>query len=235
VRDTDPPSLPAGNTNPFTGTKYLEYIDGNAGPHFNAPITAGALTDTNFRLSFDYFEPLLTLDTGFTAHTNTGILLAAGTSGVGNTNRALGFTMNGADTGSITVALQGNEVDSSGPSQSAMVAANQHIHFDLFGTTLASASQYLFPTPQDLAPQTIDVYANGVLIINDGPFRHINQIAGITRLGMGIANGSGSTTQQKAYFDNILLETMPSVPEPSIWALLVWGVLSALGRVRRRA
>jgi hypothetical protein len=192
------------------------------------------MTNTNFHFSVDYFEPLITLDSGFTTHTNTGFFLSAGNSGVGNTNRALGFSMSGGDTGSITVGLQGGDPDSSGPSKTATVAANEHIHFDLFGTTLASATQYRFGSARhDLAPHTVDVYANGVLIIDDGPYRHINQIAGITRLGLNIANGSGSVTQQKAYFDNILLETTTPVPEPSTFALVLLTFAGCYGYLRR--
>jgi hypothetical protein len=115
------------------------------------------------------------------------------------------------------------------------VPANEHIHFDLYGTTSTSPSFYLFPTIQALAPQTVDVYANGVLIINDGPFRHTGQIAGITRLGMGIGNGSGGVTQQKSYYDNILLRTMAEpVPEPSTWALIFFASAGCFGFMRRR-
>ena len=199
VRDDINPLVPAGNTNPFTGTKYMDYNDAASRATLNAP---AAISDTTFKLSFDYFEPTVAL----ALQANTTFAFTSGLmGGTNNGNRAFQINFSVLDGLKGTISVQGGEADSSGPTQTVVDAfnANELVHVDIVGNMLSTPVNYNFGGIQSLSASTIDVYLNGVRFIDDGPFRHAT-VTNVTHVGISPPGGGSQT--QRAYFDNIVLE-----------------------------
>lgn len=220
VINNNPPPLPTGGANNFTGSQYLQYVDGTGSPSVRAPLSALSST---FVASFDYFEPNETTGT----QTTFRFVLASGNAGT-TTNRAVEINLgagNSAATGSLTAIGGANPATS--------YDANVLNHFDLVGSFVAGTTAYgagsTFPAG-DVVQFTYDIYVNGVLALDNAPFR--NNLASADELAFVVAGSAANV--QTAYLDNITIDNAATVPEPSSLVLSCFTLLAAVGLRRRR-
>jgi hypothetical protein len=193
----------------FTGTKYLNYVDGASTPLLRSGTFANPLTG-DFTVSFDYYEPFS--DTGATLQTAFRLALTNGATTNGTTtNRAIEINL------AVPSAATAGTLDAiSGASQSAVIAADTLLHVDIIGTfggptSYPAGATYL---SGNLAAATYDVYINGSLAIDNSAFRSAQTQA--TELAF-FATSANATRVQTSLVDNVLV--LNTIPEPSTMVL----------------
>jgi hypothetical protein len=215
VNDSVPP-IPAGGSNSFTGTKYLQYVDGTAASLLRAP---AAISNMGFALSFDYYEPDRTTDT----QTAVRVLLSNGETGTASSTngvRAVEINLNVASGTAAAGTL--DAVGGASPGTTA-IDSNELVHIDLVGQLGPGTLNYPAGATYaagSAAQFTYNVYVNGVFAFN-ATFR--NNHAQITEFAL--ASISTASRLQTAYFDNIVLH---SIPEPTTIVLIGTGALALI-------
>ena len=228
VINNNPPPLPTGGTNNFTGTQYLRYVDEAASPVLRAPVALSG----GFVLSFDYFEPNETSGT----QTALRVLLSNGVSGTSsgaNGVRAVELNLNvGNSVATGTITSIGTAANST-VNPFVSYNANQLVHIDVVGNLAPGVAAYgggASPFPSGTVAQfQYDLYVNGVLAIEAAGFR--NPHASITEFAL--VSISTTASVQTAYIDNISIDNILPIPEPGSFMLFCIGI-AGCGIHRRR-
>jgi hypothetical protein len=182
------------------GNKYGEFIDPRTtSPSARATATYAAIQNSILIASFDFYEPNDGVGVGLASNNEPHTLnIQIGTAPAGQGTRAIDFRLGEG-------AMYYRDASMVQTSAGTYTLGAKH-HLEIVANFNAASSTYAGGT---VANGAYDVWLNGVLALNDVPFRvDAQKELAIT----GILFGADNVTTQNAYIDNISI-SVPSTAQ----------------------